>query len=253
MARIRTIKPEFPQSESIGRLSREARLCFIQLWTIADDEGRLRGSSRMLASLLYPYDDDAPRLIDEWLSELEREPHIRRYEVGDHRYIEIVNWKSHQKIDHASKSKIPPFSKPPDMLANSREELDKDSVGRDQGRDQGKEGERARSAPPQSMPPKFEETADEPPEGLSELEYGRGFCESLSIPIRRSHDALVEVAGATVTVLSREEGCPAGEACRRLIQRARDHPAEAGKWRFWLQDGAWRQVEEVLNSEAWEK
>ena len=39
MARIRTIKPEFPQSETIGKLSREARLLFIQLWTLADDEG----------------------------------------------------------------------------------------------------------------------------------------------------------------------------------------------------------------------
>ena len=59
MARIRTIKPEFPQSESMGRVSRDARLCFVMLWTIADDSGRLRGNSRMLASLLFPYDDDA--------------------------------------------------------------------------------------------------------------------------------------------------------------------------------------------------
>ena len=67
MARIRTIKPEFPHSESMGRVSREARLCFILLWTIADDAGRLRGNSRMLASLLYPYDDDAKKQYpDGW-------------------------------------------------------------------------------------------------------------------------------------------------------------------------------------------
>ncbi|WP_050996281.1 MULTISPECIES: hypothetical protein [Bradyrhizobium] len=71
MARIRTIKPEFPQSETIGKLSREARLLFIQLWTLADDEGRARAASRMLASLLYPYDDDAPGLMDDWLAQLE--------------------------------------------------------------------------------------------------------------------------------------------------------------------------------------
>ncbi len=46
MARIRSIKPEFPQSESMGNVSRDARLTFIQLWTLADDSGRLRGSSR---------------------------------------------------------------------------------------------------------------------------------------------------------------------------------------------------------------
>lgn len=35
MARIRSIKPEFPQSESIGKLSRDARPLFVLLWTIA--------------------------------------------------------------------------------------------------------------------------------------------------------------------------------------------------------------------------
>ena len=57
MARIRSIKPELPQSESMGNVSRDARLTFVQLFTLADDEGRLRGNSRMLASLLFPYDD----------------------------------------------------------------------------------------------------------------------------------------------------------------------------------------------------
>jgi hypothetical protein len=89
VGRIRTIKPEFPQSESVGRLSRDARLLFIQLWTLADDEGRCRAASRMLASLLYPYDDDASRLIDGWLDELEKNGQVRRYEVGGSRYLEI--------------------------------------------------------------------------------------------------------------------------------------------------------------------
>ena len=56
MGRIRTIKPEFPQSESVGRLSRDARLLFILLWTLVDDSGRTRGGYQLLASLLYPYD-----------------------------------------------------------------------------------------------------------------------------------------------------------------------------------------------------
>src|SRR5690242_2251136 len=103
MGRIRTIKPEFPQSETTGRLSRDARLLFIQLWTVVDDEGRTRAASRMLASLLYPYDDDAPKLIEDWLAELERQDCIRRYDVDGDRYLEIVNWLKHQKIDRPSK------------------------------------------------------------------------------------------------------------------------------------------------------
>jgi hypothetical protein len=92
MARIRTIKPEFPQSETVGKLSREARLLFILLWTIADDEGRARAASRMLASLLYPYDDDAPKLHRGMARRVGgRTECIRRYTVDDSQYLEIVN------------------------------------------------------------------------------------------------------------------------------------------------------------------
>lgn len=107
MARIRTIKPEFPQSESMGRVSREARLCFIMLWTIADDSGRLRGNQKMLASLLFPYDDDAPIMMSGWLNELEDEECIVQYKAEGQSYIEVINWNEHQKIDKPTPSKIP--------------------------------------------------------------------------------------------------------------------------------------------------
>ena len=121
MARIRTIKPEFPQSESMGRVSREARLCFILLWTLADDEGRLRGNSRMLASLLFPYDDDASDNIDGWLRELETEGCLVRYQVDGTSYLEISKWLFHQKIDKPSKSKFPSKDEGSIILASPRE------------------------------------------------------------------------------------------------------------------------------------
>ena len=121
MARIRTIKPEFPQSETIGKLSRDARLLFVQLWTLADDEGRTRAASRMLASLLYPYDDDAPDLIEGWLEELERESCIVRYVVEGSTYLQVNNWLKHQKIDRPGKSKLPGVSEGSRIFANARE------------------------------------------------------------------------------------------------------------------------------------
>lgn len=138
MARIRTIKPEFPHSESMGMVSRDARLLFIMLWTLADDEGRLRGNSRMLASLLFPYDGDAPKLIDGWLGELEAQSCIVRYLGDGSTYLEIRNWLNHQKIDRPSKSKIPPFDEASRIVANTREPscLDQGSRIKDQGRDQ---------------------------------------------------------------------------------------------------------------------
>lgn len=131
MARIRTIKPEFPQSESMGRVSREARLCFILLWTICDDSGRTRASSRMLASLLYPYDEDAGKRIDGWLEELESENCVVRYEVEGNTYLEICNWLNHQRIDKPSASKLPPFDEASRILANPREASCEEGKGRE--------------------------------------------------------------------------------------------------------------------------
>ncbi|HXR94256.1 MAG TPA: hypothetical protein VN718_00145 [Rhizomicrobium sp.] len=108
MARIRTIKPEFPHSESMGRVSREARLLFLMLFTIVDDEGRARAAPRMLASLLFPYDDDANSRIGAWLAELERENCVALYEVDGNAYLRIANWLAHQRIDMPSRSRLPP-------------------------------------------------------------------------------------------------------------------------------------------------
>jgi hypothetical protein len=121
MARIRTLKPEFPHSETVGKLSRDARLLFIQLWTLADDEGRARAASRMLASLLYPYDEDAPSLIESWLLELERNGCIVRYVVEGSTYLQVNNWLKHQKIDRPTKSRLPVVSEGSRLLANDRE------------------------------------------------------------------------------------------------------------------------------------
>lgn len=116
MGRIRTIKPEFPQSESVGRLSRDARLLFIQLWTVADDAGRARAAQPLLAGWLYPYDGDVP--VEEWLRELETEGMIVRYQVNKTRYLQVCKWEQHQKIDRPTKSRLP---EPPACSTNPRE------------------------------------------------------------------------------------------------------------------------------------
>lgn len=112
MGRIRTIKPEFPQSETIGQLSREARLLFVQIWTIADDAGRARAAPRMLSGLLYPYDGDIADLLEGWLAELETFGCIRRYTSTGGSYLDIPGWLTHQKIDRPSKSRLPGFVEP---------------------------------------------------------------------------------------------------------------------------------------------
>ncbi len=151
MARIRTIKPEFPQSESMGRVSRDARLLFIMLWTIADDTGRARAASRMLASLLFPYDEDAVLRIPEWLMELERQKCIKVYAVDGNTYLQIEKWSDHQKIDKPSKSKFPA---PPEKLARAREGSRNPRLGprtKEGTKDQGPEDQDS-AAPPALAP-----------------------------------------------------------------------------------------------------
>jgi hypothetical protein len=91
----------------MGRVSREARLLFVLLWTIVDDHGKARASSRVLASVLYPFDDDAKDTVDMWLAELETQRCVVLYEVDGVRYLQVTKWREHQKIDRPSKSRLP--------------------------------------------------------------------------------------------------------------------------------------------------
>lgn len=122
MARIRTIKPEFQQSQSIGRVSRDARLTFVLLWPQCDDHGRVRADSRMLASVLFPYDKDAAELMEGWLTQLEGVGCIRRYVIDGYDYLEIPKWLEHQRVDHPQKSKYPSFREDSRIFANAREQ-----------------------------------------------------------------------------------------------------------------------------------
>jgi hypothetical protein len=136
--RIRSIKPEFWESESLGRVSREARLLFIGLFSCCDDHGRARASSRLLASRLYPYDDDAFKKLPAWISELQQEGCIRLYQVEGETYLDIPKWLNHQKIDKPSASKLPPF----DSIPEDSRGFEKNSLGTgnrevEQGEEQG--------------------------------------------------------------------------------------------------------------------
>ena len=109
--RIRTIKPDITESQSLARCSPIARLAFVYLITNSDDHGRMRGTGRMLGRILFPCDDEISENFDAYLVELENEGCIRRYEVEKSSYLEIVNWAKHQRIDKPKPSKYPAFPK----------------------------------------------------------------------------------------------------------------------------------------------
>lgn len=119
MARIRTIKPEFPEDEKLGACSRDARLLFVLIWTLCDDHGRFRASAVFLRTHLYPYDlDIGPHDVAAWLEELTAKRRVQLYEVDGETYGHVVNWPKHQRVDNAGK---PLYPDPPRLAANHGE------------------------------------------------------------------------------------------------------------------------------------
>jgi hypothetical protein len=107
MARIRCIKPEFFFSESLKQCSRDARLFFIGLWTLADREGRLQWSAGKVKAQVFPYDDDIK--IHELAEELVRVGCLTIYEVDAKAYAWIPEFKKHQRPHvREAESSVPP-------------------------------------------------------------------------------------------------------------------------------------------------
>ena len=131
MPRARTIKPQFLRSNSMSRVSREARLTFIHLWLVADDAGRAVDHPVALPRRLYPGQIEAQALVAGWLAELEREHCIERYTVGRDSYLRIVNWRRYQKVYHPTPSQLPgrPVSRAAHESLGNKDEEANDTNG----------------------------------------------------------------------------------------------------------------------------
>lgn len=140
----------------MGKVSREARLLFLLLFTVVDDGGRTRAASRLLASLLYPYDEDASDLITGWLDELEHEGCIQRYLIESATYLQITKWRDHQKIDKPTPSKLPAPPQIRDKSCSPREDSRNVVVGSGSGSVSGREGNGSGEVAPTRDPGRVE-------------------------------------------------------------------------------------------------
>lgn len=93
MARARTLKPGFFANEHLADCSAFARLLFAGLWLIADKEGRLEDRPRKIKAEIFPHD---PIDCNALLSELDKNGFITRYEVGEGKFIQVLNFGKHQ-------------------------------------------------------------------------------------------------------------------------------------------------------------
>ncbi|MFD3661213.1 hypothetical protein ACFWVF_11525 [Streptomyces sp. NPDC058659] len=110
MPRIRTIKPEAFSSESLAAVSLSAERTFFGLLTQADDQGRFRDQAAVIAGQLWSLRrEHGPVEVEDDLTQLDGAGLICRYEAGDgKRYLHIVTFAQHQKINRPSGGRNPP-------------------------------------------------------------------------------------------------------------------------------------------------
>ncbi len=112
MARIRSDKPESYQSETLAEISLAAERTFRGMATIADDRGRLPDKPAQINGELWAMRSErqphSREDLEAELAEMIRVNLVCRYTGCDGKsYLHMVSWDRHQKIDHASKSRLP--------------------------------------------------------------------------------------------------------------------------------------------------
>lgn len=96
--RIRTIRPEFYSSESVGSMTWKTRLVFINLWSYVEDNGVQLDNPRLFRGQCMPYDDSVLDGIEDAFAELEQCGSIIRYERDGKRLLFIPGFEKWQNI-----------------------------------------------------------------------------------------------------------------------------------------------------------
>ena len=105
MARKRQIDPDIWTSEQFINLSIEARLMFIGMISLADDEGRLKGNSLYLKTNLYPADNYTTDKIKKWRDEVINQLLTHYYQVNGQELLWLPNFRKYQYMTKRFPSK----------------------------------------------------------------------------------------------------------------------------------------------------
>ena len=109
MSRIRTIKPGMATSETLAQIPRETLCTWIMLWPQCDDYGHHLADPRLVWAAIYPLRaDTTSQDVAVDLQVLEDHSKICRYTGCDgKRYLHILGWQEHQRVDNAAKGWLP--------------------------------------------------------------------------------------------------------------------------------------------------
>jgi hypothetical protein len=95
--RARSLKPGFFKNELLGSADPLIAILFEGLWCCADREGRLEDRPLRLCAEVFPYRRTVTeKKVDNWLDWLHEHGFVIRYEVSGKRFIQIVEFLTHQ-------------------------------------------------------------------------------------------------------------------------------------------------------------
>lgn len=113
MARQRMIQPGIWTDEGFVELSRDARLLWIGLCSLADDEGRGPAGIKTLKAGIFPSDNLSNGEMEAMKAEVAAQMNVEFYAVGHREYYQLTRWQDHQSIQKPRPSTHPAPS-PPD-------------------------------------------------------------------------------------------------------------------------------------------
>lgn len=107
MPRQRFIWPSIWTSENFMELSHRQRLLFIGIFSLADDEGRIKISSKFIKASIFPCDKISTMVIEKDLVALFQKKFIVVYKTNEGDVAYIPTWKKYQKPKYPQASKLP--------------------------------------------------------------------------------------------------------------------------------------------------
>lgn len=108
MARNRMLNPEFWLDEDVAKLSAHARLLYMGLWGICDDNyATFPNRPEWLKAQVFPYEGVD---MGSLLKELEQAEKIIRFTIENKEFFYLKNFFKYQKIDRPSAPKYPEYT-----------------------------------------------------------------------------------------------------------------------------------------------
>ena len=111
------LNPEFWLDEEVSTLSPHARLLYMGLWGICDDNhATFPNRPSWIKIQIFPYESVSIPLL---LTELEEIGKIFKFTAEDSEWYWIKNFLKHQRVERPSRPKYPKYIKPPLPLTES--------------------------------------------------------------------------------------------------------------------------------------